>query len=180
MKDRAAALRYARALEASLDGDAEVARAADELAAAARVLSDDPLIGEALAAPGVDAARRGALIDTLSRLAGFSIQTKGFLRLLAEQGRLGLLPLSAEMIGKIRDRRLGIVEAEVTTAAPLGPEMEERTRRTLEKTLGKTVRVALKTDPALIGGMVAKVGSTVYDGSVRTRLAALRGHLVRN
>lgn len=180
MKDRAAALRYARSLDALLDGDAEVTRTTEEMAAVARVMAGDATVAGMLVNPGVDLARKKALIDTLAAGAKLSSKTAGFLRLLAEHGRLHLLPEAAELLAGLRDKRMGIVEAVVTTASALTPEMAEQTRQTLEKKTGLKIRLALKTDPSLIGGMVAKVGSTVYDGSVLARLAALRGHIARS
>ena len=180
MKDRAAALRYARALEGALEGDAEIASAADELAGAARVMSGDAVVSAALTSPGLDPGRRKALLDTLVRGAGLSGKAAGLLAIMAENGHLHLLSQMAAHFAVLRDKRLGIVSAVVTTAAPLSAEMAERTRDVLAKRTGRKIRLELKTDPGLIGGMIAQVGSTVYDGSVRARLAALRGHIARS
>src|SRR5437867_1350362 len=129
MKDRAAAIRYARALERALEDDAQLDRTAKELAVVSLILRKDA--------------------DTAAV----------FLKLLGDRGHLALLPDIAAAVGRIRDRRLGIVEAEITTAVPLNGDLTARTQETLEKTTGRKVRLAFKTDPALIGGMVAKVGS---------------------
>ena len=177
MKDRTAALRYARALEGAVDSVEDLNRAADGLAAAARVIAAVRRIGAAFENPALEAGRKKELIGTLSRMAGLSGKTDLLLKIMAEHGTLPLLPMVAEAAGLIRDRRLGIVEAEVTTAAPLSPEMTERTKQTLEKRTGRRIRLSLRTDPRIIGGMIARIGSTVYDGSVRRRLEALRSHL---
>lgn len=178
MKDRTAARRYARALEGVLAPD-ELLRSADELHAMALAMESDPRIAEALRSPGIDSAIKTKILEAVLRTGGFSAKTIAFLKLLAARGGLGLVPEVAELIGRARDRKLGIVQAEITTAAPLAPELAARARQALEKSTGRQVRLALRTDSALIGGMVAKVGSLVYDGSVRTRLVALRSHLVR-
>lgn len=180
MKDRAVALRYARALEAALDGDVEIVRTADELAALARAMEADPVVAEALVNPGIDAKAKRALVDTVAERASLSEKSAAFLRILAEHGRLDLVPQTARLIAGMRDKRLGVVEAEVTTATPLTPDLTDKMKQTLEKTTGRKVRLALKTDPAILGGMVARVGSMVYDGSLRTRLSALRTHIARN
>jgi F-type H+-transporting ATPase subunit delta len=57
--------------------------------------------------------------------------------------------------------------------------LADRAKDTLERSTGRKVRLALRTDPSLIGGMVARVGSTIFDGSIRTRLEALRSHIAR-
>jgi len=179
MKDRAAALRYARAFEGALDGDAEIARAAEELEAVTQVMASDPAVSVALVSPAFEPARKKALLDTLARTAGLSPKSRVFLNLLAEHGRLGLLPLVTAQVSRIRDRRLGIVEAEVTTAAPMNSNLAERAKDALERSTGRKVRLAVKTDPSLIGGMVARVGSTIFDASIRMRLEALRSRIAR-
>jgi F-type H+-transporting ATPase subunit delta len=178
MKDRTAALRYARALEGAVDGDDELIRAADELAAAARVIAGDRMVEVALESPALDTPRKKQLLGTLVKGAGLSGQTATLLGIMADHGHLPLVAEVAAAVAVLRDRRLGIVEAEVTTASPLSAEMMERTKLALEKKTGRKIRLSMKTDPSIIGGMVARIGSTVYDGSVRTRLAALRSHLV--
>lgn len=179
MKSRVAALRYARALENALESQ-DLARSADELQAFASAMDGDPLIAVALRNPGFETAAKKRLLGNVAKMAGFSPSTTAFLALLVERAGIGLVPQIAEHVGLARDRRLGIVMAEVTTAAPLSTDLAERTRQALERSTGRTVRMSFKTDSSLIGGMIARVGSVVYDGSVRTRLAALRSHLVRS
>ena len=179
MKDRAAAIRLARALEAALDGDAEVETTADELRLAASIWAHDPATAEAFSNPAFDVARRRTLLETLSRGAKLSPKTERFLKILLEKERLPLLPEIAEAMESIRDRRLGIVEAEVTTAVHINGVLAERTKQLLEEATGRKVRLALKTDPSIVGGLVARIGSTVYDGSIKTRLAALRSQIAR-
>jgi F-type H+-transporting ATPase subunit delta len=180
MKDRAAAHRYARALETALAGEGDMAQAADDLAAVAKLMAADPAVASALINPGLAAASKQALLATIEKMAGLSKPAAGFLRLLDEHRSLHLLPEAAEAFARLRDRRAGIVEAEITTAAPLSAEAAERARQTLEKQTGRKIRLSLRTDPSLIGGMIAKVGSTVYDGSVLARLEALRGQIARS
>lgn|SRR5262245_10937394 len=177
MKDLAAALRYARAVDASTDGTDELGRLAAQLDAVAQVMKADAKVAEAIAGPGLPEDRRRALLDALAKAARLSSKASTLLAILAQNRHLGLLPLVAEQVSRIHDRRSGIVEAEVTSAQPLAPDVAERTRQTLERAAGRKVRLSLKTDPSLIGGIVAKVGSTVYDGSIRTRLQALRAHI---
>lgn len=177
MKDLTAALRYARAVEASSDGLDELGKLAAQLDAVARVMKADPVVAETLANPGLPEDRRRALLETIGRSLGLSTKASLLLGILAQHRRLGLLPLVSQQVSKIHDRRSGIVEAEVTSAHPLSAADAEKTRQTLERAAGTKVRLSLKTDPSLIGGIVARVGSTVYDGSIRTRLSALRAHI---
>ena len=179
MNDRADAVRYARALEAALSGDTEVARAADDLAAVAAILAADRETMSVLLNPALSPANRKTLLDTIIASASLSEASAGFLRLMAERNHLRLLPLAAAALGRIKDRRMGIVEAVVTTASPLDPQQTEQVRTVLEKASGRKVRMTFRTDPAIIGGMVAKVGSEVFDGSVLKRLETMREQLTR-
>ena len=76
------------------------------------------------------------------------------------------------------DAHLGRVRARVTSAEPLGPAVLDRVRRALEQRTGKQVVVETAVDPDLIGGVVARVGDLILDGSVRTQLADLRAKLL--
>jgi F-type H+-transporting ATPase subunit delta len=177
MKDLAAALRYARAVEVSADGAEELGTLAGELATVAGVMKADPGVADALTSRGLPEDQRRALLETLTRAAQLSKKSAILLGILAQRGHLGLVPLVAQQVSKIADRRSGIVEAEVTSAEPLSADVAEKTRQTLEQVAGRKVRLSLRIDPSLIGGIVARVGSTVYDGSIRTRLQALRAHI---
>ena len=87
--------------------------------------------------------------------------------------------LAAAYRTRLLDRK-NIVSAEITTAVPLTPETADRVGRALGQASGKQVLVSTRVDPAIIGGVVARVGSTVYDGSVTTQLARMRQKLVEN
>ena len=94
-----------------------------------------------------------------------------------ESGRY-LLP---DLLAAYRDRLLdhqNIVRAEVATAAPLAPDRASAIERSLARVTGRTVRLSTRVEPALIGGIVARVGGTVYDASVRVQLQKLRQKLI--
>jgi F-type H+-transporting ATPase subunit delta len=97
--------------------------------------------------------------------------------LLASRGRLELVP---DILDIYRERLLEhrqIIEAEVTTAAPLAPERISELQQRLAKVTGRTVTMTTRIDRAIIGGVVTRIGSTVYDGSVATQLAKVRDRL---
>lgn len=179
MKHRVQAARYARAFEAALADTPAVERAAGELSALAAIFSAGPEIPGALVSPAVTTDQKRSLLESLAGAAGLGTATMRLLEILIEKGHLETLPAIAEAMEKIRDRRVGIVEAEVTTATPLPDPAAARTREILERATGRKVRLSLKTDPELIGGLVARVGSTIYDGSIRTRLRSLRAQMTR-
>jgi F-type H+-transporting ATPase subunit delta len=102
------------------------------------------------------------------------------LLLLAERDRLVLLrDLLAAFNERVMDYR-NVVRAEVTTAAPIDPARTEAIRSGLAKMTGRTVNLAAKVDPAIIGGVVARIGSTVYDGSVTRQLERMKERLVES
>jgi F-type H+-transporting ATPase subunit delta len=100
------------------------------------------------------------------------------LMLLAERDRFTLLP---DMVAVYRERLLEyqqIVRAEVTTATPLPPERAAELEQRLSRATGRRVTMETRVDPSIIGGLVARIGSTVYDGSVSTQLEKLKDALV--
>ena len=99
--------------------------------------------------------------------------------LLATSGKLNLIP---DLAAAFRERLLShqsIVRAEVTSAAPLSPEKTKALEDRLSKVTGKKVEISVSVDPGLLGGVVARIGSTVYDGSVKTQLSRMRQELVK-
>ena len=98
--------------------------------------------------------------------------------LLAESRKLNYLPDLAEAYRERLLAHQNIVRAEVTSAAPLSPEKSKALEESLSNVTGKKVELSTSVDPELLGGVVAKIGSTVYDGSVKTQLERLRKELV--
>ena len=78
------------------------------------------------------------------------------------------------------DERLGVVRAQVTSARPLDGLQQRELAAKLEQVTGKQVRMEVAIDPSLIGGVIAKVGSTIYDGSVRNQLSAFKSRLIED
>ena len=100
--------------------------------------------------------------------------TQDFLMLLIEKQREDIFPDIVKAYRELRDRELGIVEAEARVAQPLGSKEEKSLTEALNRMTGKKVRLRVTEDPSLIGGVVIRVGDTVYDGSVRHHLEVLR------
>ena len=180
MSDRAVAARYARALfDVVIRDTAEDAAAAErDLGGFVAVLEAHPALRQALENPAVPAARKQAAVSAvLEHGDGVSPGVTRLLGLLAERDRMLLLP---ELLAAFRKRvqdRLQIVRAEVTTAVPLPDERRAAVARRLGDVTGKQVSIDARVDPSIIGGVVAKIGSTVYDGSVARQLERLREQL---
>lgn len=100
-----------------------------------------------------------------------------FFRLVLTKGRASLLPEICAEVPHAADRLRGVVEADVTVARPLADDQREAVRARLEALTGQTVRLAVREDPSLLGGMVVRVGDLVLDGSVATRLKRLEAEL---
>lgn len=106
--------------------------------------------------------------------------TANFLRVLLSNSRLTELSEINERFASVLDERNNIVAAEITSARDLRDDERSELKANLEKLTGKTVNLNFDTDKELIGGVVTRVGSTVYDNSVKTQLESLREQLIRS
>ena len=105
---------------------------------------------------------------------------RNFLGLLIDRNRLDLLDEITATYETLLDERLGIVKARVTSALELDSKQKDLVATRLEALTGKKVRMEVSVDPSLIGGLVAQVGSTIYDGSIRQQLETFRNSLTQD
>jgi F-type H+-transporting ATPase subunit delta len=173
--NKTAAIRYARALlDVAVKEHADLEQIERELTAFADLFKQYPLLEKVLLNPAVPVPRkRAAVADILARASFSSIVSK-LLALLADRDRLVLAP---DLLNAYSDRLLdyrGIVRAEVTTAIPIDASRTETIQRGLAALTGRTVSMSTKVDPTIIGGMIARIGSTVYDASVGRQLQRLK------
>jgi F-type H+-transporting ATPase subunit delta len=178
---RTAATRYARALfDVALNEKANPQELEAQLTGFADLFARNPELEKVLLNPAVPAPRKRAAMVELTKISGGSPILGKLLVLLAERDRLILLP---DIVAAYRDRladHLKVVRAEVTTAAPLTPERVRQIERSLAQATGRSVTMATKVDPALIGGLVARVGGTVYDASLTTQLEKMKRRLAES
>jgi F-type H+-transporting ATPase subunit delta len=177
MPSRASAARYATALFDVALKETDVVQAGRDVAAFADLMSSNQELHGALTNPAVPAASKHQVVDAISKRLELSTPVRKLLLLLAERDRLALVP---DLLDVYRERLMDyqhVVRAEVTTAAPLTPELAAQLQQRLAAATGKTVDVTTSVDPALIGGMVTRIGGTVYDGSIATQLAKMRAQL---
>jgi F-type H+-transporting ATPase subunit delta len=150
---------------------------AEDLARVTALMQQFPDLQRAFTNPAIPAARKRALINELLPKLSLSAPVGKLLLMLAERDRLVLLPdLVTVYQERLEDLRQ-VVRAEVTTAAPLAPERLSSLQQRLADATGRTVKVTTKVDPSMIGGVRAKIGGTVYDGSIATQLEAFRQKL---
>ena len=127
--------------------------------------------------PAVPVPRKRAAVSALVDRAGTSPVLAKLLLLLAERDRLVLLPdLLAAYRERLREYQ-NIVRAEVTTTAPLAADRAKAIEHSLARVTGRTVTLATRVDPSIIGGVIARIGSTVYDGSVARQLEKMKQRL---
>jgi F-type H+-transporting ATPase subunit delta len=176
---RASAARYARALlDVIVAEKGNPEQVEQELSAVANVIASHPELQRALTSPAVPVTGKRGVVQELTSRLKVSIPVAKLLALLAERDRLVLLP---DLLAVYRERlmdHLQIVRAEVTTATPLPQAAAAELEKRLADLSGRRVTMTTKVDPAIIGGVVARIGSTVYDGSVVTQLATMRQKLV--
>ena len=172
------ARRYARALVDALKSEQDLDLVGQDLDGLRTALLKLPALGRLLAHPGVPAARKKPLL--IQALGGAEGQpaTHALLAILTEQRRLVMLPEIAVWFRRLKDSRMGLTPVEVITAGPLRDGDQAAWSSAMAAAAGTRVRIDFKTDPSLIGGAVAKVGSVLYDGSVRGSLERIRESLL--
>lgn len=131
-----------------------------------------------LVTPAVAPARKQAVVAKLSALLGLSKWVRDFLFVVVRHGRSGLIPEMRRAFEDLLDEREGVVRADVASARELTEVQRAAVTRGLSRLTGKSVKPRFSVEPELLGGVTARVGSTVYDGSVRGRLAELNRRLV--
>lgn len=174
MSRRADAIQYGKGLFAAAVTSGDPKKVGEELDAFGALLESAPELRRALVNPAIPPARKQAVLAELDRLSPVSPVLRQFLGLVAGYDALSLLPHIASDYRARLLHHLQIVTAEVTTAVPLPPDRHAALARRISEATGRQVRMTAATDPALIGGVVAKVGSVVYDGSVRRQLERMR------
>jgi F-type H+-transporting ATPase subunit delta len=127
----------------------------------------------ALITPAVPLSRKRAVVGRIAGILQLSPMARNFLFVLIDHRRIALLGAILNSFDLIMDERLGFARAEVSSPDELSAVQRDAINAQLERTTGKRLRTRYAVDPELIGGVVARIGSTVYDGSVRGQLQTL-------
>ena len=178
MTSRTAAARYARALldvgaKESIDLDV-VGRELDEFAA---VFHKEAELRRVMLNPAVPSPRKRAAMEQIVQQSNLTPMTGKLLVLLADRDRLGLLDDIATTYRELLAERQQMFRADITSAEPLTPEQTAAIEQKLAAVTGKRVSLTTTVDKQLIGGLVAKVGGTVYDASIATQLKKMKARL---
>lgn len=180
MKNLAIARRYAKALLliGKEDGQAETYK--EELDGFADLLKKEKSLEEAISNPLYDASGRKKVLKTVVEKLELSTVMKRFLLLLFDKGRIGFVRDINEFYNKMADELEGIARASLVSATELSEESIEKIRESLSKMTGKDVHLEVEQDPALIGGIVTRIGDLILDGSIRTQLFNMKETLKRS
>ena len=173
------ARRYAKALMMIGLERGSYERLGKELRTLAKAIKGSPELAQTLSNPAFPRADREKVLRALLERIGAAQDLINFTRLLLDRDRVGLLPDMSRELDVMIDEKAGRTAAVVTSAIPLTPAQEQALLQRLEAMSGKKVQMQVSHDPSLLGGLVAKVGDVVYDGSLRTQLRILRDQLAR-
>lgn len=166
---------YARAFaDVVLSAHLDANRAVGGLRDIARLLNESVDLQRVWENPAVPAEQKRNLLDAIVQREGIDKQVRNLMAVLIDHRRVPFLPRIVEQLEKELDARLGFAEAQISSAR----ELSDAEKRTLEsqiaKTTGKKVRASYALDSSLLGGAVVRVGSTIYDGSVKGQLERIR------
>jgi F-type H+-transporting ATPase subunit delta len=171
------ARRYATALaDVAIErGDTDAVQ--KELAEWDTMISSNPQLREAFGNPTIPYEQKQNLLRELTKKTNIGPTTANFLQVLLRNQRINEIGEVSKRFALILDQRVGVVAAQVTTARPLPKKSVQSLETKLTSVTGKKVRLTFATDQGLIGGVIVRIGSTIYDGSVRNQLQQVERQL---
>lgn len=175
---KALAERYAAALVDVAIENKQADQVKQELAAFATMVRESEDLHAFLSNPSIGRALKHSVIEKLVAQMGASRTLRNYLFVIVDQRRAGMLIEIEQAFSMLLDARQGITQATVTSATELSAPERAELNAALAKLTGKKIQSQFKTDSALIAGAVVRIGSTVYDGSVRAQLDRLRTRMI--
>jgi len=136
----------------------------------------DPAVTGVVSNPQLTRERLAELMLDIGE-GRLSVEGENFIRLLADNGRLNVLPEIADQFERLKQESQGTLACQVTSAYPLDAEQEQALASALKARLGREIAISTKEDPELIGGVLIRAGDLVIDGSVRGQLQQLAKEL---
>ena len=179
MKNLTISRRYAKALLllGQADGGAEEYR--KELNGFSNLVTGEKALEQVIGNPLYDAAARKKVLQAVIDRLNLSKVMRSFLLLLFDKGRIGVLSSINDFYQRMADELKGVVRANLVSATELSSETVEKIRSALSKKTGKDIFLEVEQDPGLIGGVVARIGDLILDGSIKTQLLNMRESLKR-
>ena len=179
MKNLAVARRYAKALLLISKEDGQTDTYRKELSGFAKLMEQEETLNRAITNPLYGTSSRRKVLQAVIDRLNISKIMQSFLLLLFDKGRIGFVASINEFYQKFADELNGIARASLLSATALSDDTVEKIRTALSKKTQKEIILEVKRDPALIGGIVTKIGDLVWDGSIKTQLANMRETLKR-
>jgi F-type H+-transporting ATPase subunit delta len=168
------AKRYARAFFEIADEEKQLENYYRELNGFSSIVEGNKDLKEFLANPVFDQAEKKSVVESILAKTDISGITANFLKLLADKQRIVILKDIVESYRELMDEALKTVRVSVKTAFPLSAELMEKLQKGLERQTGKQVNITIMEDQSLLGGIVVRVGDTLYDNSIKTQLNNIR------
>ena len=166
---------YARALAGVVfDQHLDPGQILQEARSLVELAQDNQQLREVWEAPSIPAEQKRALLDAIVTREGISRPVRNFMAVLMDHRRLKFLEPIVQEFGHELNRRLGFTEAEITSARELGQAERSAIEAQVEKLTGHRVRARYAQDSSILGGAIVKLGSTIYDGSVKGQLERIR------
>jgi F-type H+-transporting ATPase subunit delta len=172
---------YARAfadvvMSRRLDSSATLAEAQQ----IATLVRESKALREVWETPAIPAPQKRAVLDAIVKRAGISTPVRNFFAVIIDKGRTRLLDKIVAQFAQEMNQRLGLADAAITTVRELTADECSRLEQDLARVTGKRIRARYAQDGNILGGAIARVGSTVYDGSVKGQLERIRQQLMSN
>lgn len=174
MSSQTVARRYASALADVVLQRGEAREVQQELVAWADMMQSNANLREVFANPTIALDQKRGVLKRLLEITKPRPTTVNFLKVLLQNQRLPELDQINRRFAAVLDDRAGVIAAQVTTARPVEPKTQQTLQTMLRDLTGKSVRIEFDTDPEMIGGLVTRIGSTIYDGSVRNHLEQIK------
>jgi F-type H+-transporting ATPase subunit delta len=178
----ALAYRYARALVDIVLQPGSPLKPEDavaQLQAASKMVTESAELRNALLTPAISHSRKRAVMGKLLEELGASQIIRNFVFVVIDHRRIGMLDEMREAFELALEERLGFARAEVVSATPIDAERSAQLETELSRLTGKRMRLRFALDPELLGGATARIGSTLYDGSLRGQLQQMRRELTK-
>ncbi len=172
------ARRYAAALADVVTKTNETDSVKIELKTWEQIINSNADLDAAFRNPAISHADKEKVLDNLIAKTQPRKTTANFLRVLLRNDRLTEIKEINERFASVLEERSGVVSAQITSARPLSETEKAEMKSSLEKLTGKQINLNYATDESLIGGVVTRLGSTVYDGSVKTQLEELKQQMI--
>ena len=174
---KSASLQYANALADIAIAQGASAPVIQQLGDLTAAYTQSAELRNVLSSPAVSKDEKRAIAERIAARLGASKILRNFLLVVIDHQRTQLLPEIFQQFQTVLRDRQGVAEAEIFSAVALKDAQKKQMTQTLEKTTGKKIEAKFSLDPDLLGGVLVRVGDTIYDGSLRNRLNGLRERL---